>query len=542
MRATNKRLTILTETEQLALYGLPDFNDEQRECFFQVTEEEYQLVISRSSLSAKFHCLLQMAYFKAKESFFDFTWDEVPEDDILFILQYYFPDRLWEPEPITRHEYYEQRKAIKGHFGYQDWSTAQHKAAFIVHLQACVRRDVTLPFILPEALAWLKEQCIIRPGYTTLQLLISQVLQAERQRLSEIIKPYLGEDTKTQLSKLLSTDTSLSELAALKQDAKDFKYRMMQSEIQKLTLLKPLYEQARNVLPQLEVSQQNLRYYASLANYHTVYELRRLQPEQAHLYILCYAWQRYQQLTDNLAEAFCYQGKQFDDTLKLRVKELRQQANQQQERQSKSVGFLLALFADERFADHTPYGQVRKAAFAILDKDKIQALSDQFIKQSHSALQLRWQLFDKEGHRFRKYLRPLFLELDFSSQQETNRWLQAFQLTRQRLQKKQPLPVKNRQLMALIPKRLEPYLLTQDKKGEVQLHAERYEYWVYRQCRKRLLSGELHLDDSTRHRSLERELISSEKQAALVSELTLPRLQTPIHQTLKTLSQELTSL
>lgn len=60
---------------------------------------------------------------------------------------------------------------------------------------------------------------------------------------------------------------------------------MMQSEIQKLSILKPLYEQAKKVLPQLEVSQQNLRYYASLANYHSVYELRRLLPSQAYLSI-----------------------------------------------------------------------------------------------------------------------------------------------------------------------------------------------------------------------------------------------------------------
>jgi hypothetical protein len=30
MRAINKRLTIFSKQEQFALYGLPDFNDEQR--------------------------------------------------------------------------------------------------------------------------------------------------------------------------------------------------------------------------------------------------------------------------------------------------------------------------------------------------------------------------------------------------------------------------------------------------------------------------------------------------------------------------------
>lgn len=126
-----------------------------------------------------------------------------------------------------------------------------------------------------------------------------------------------------------------------------------------MQLLRPLYEQAKKIVPLLKISKQNVQYYASLAHYYNVYELRKLQIEQTCLYLLCYAWQRYQQLTDNLAKAFCYQSKQFDDNLKLRVKELRQQSNQQQEKQSKSVGHLLALFPDERFDDHTPYGQVR---------------------------------------------------------------------------------------------------------------------------------------------------------------------------------------
>jgi hypothetical protein len=33
------------------------------------------------------------------------------------------------------------------------------------------------------------------------------------------------------------------------------------------------------------------------ANFYTVYDLRRMKPERANLYLLCYAWQRFGQLT-----------------------------------------------------------------------------------------------------------------------------------------------------------------------------------------------------------------------------------------------------
>jgi hypothetical protein len=65
----------------------------------------------------------------------------------------------------------------------------------------------------------------------------------------------------------------------------------------------PLYAIAKPLLPSLSLSQLNIAYYASLADYYTIYDLRRLKSGQCHLYLLCYAWQRYRQLSGNLVEA-----------------------------------------------------------------------------------------------------------------------------------------------------------------------------------------------------------------------------------------------
>jgi hypothetical protein len=52
---------------------------------------------------------------------------------------------------------------------------------------------------------------------------------------------------------------------------------MMVLERQKRATLEPLYRLAKSVLPRLSISQQNLDYYASLADYYTIYDLRRLK-------------------------------------------------------------------------------------------------------------------------------------------------------------------------------------------------------------------------------------------------------------------------
>jgi hypothetical protein len=126
-----------------------------------------------------------------------------------------------------------------------------------------------------------------------LQELISETLSAERRRLGGLLDEALDGAAKAALTELLVRDDTLSALAALKQDAKDFGWRQMAQEREKRARLEPLYRIAKTLLPKPAVSQQNLHYYASLANFYTVYDLRRLKPEQTHLYLLCYAWQRY---------------------------------------------------------------------------------------------------------------------------------------------------------------------------------------------------------------------------------------------------------
>jgi len=52
MTAKNERLTVLSDAEQEALYGLPDFDDMQRLEYLALTETELAFTSSRPSLPA----------------------------------------------------------------------------------------------------------------------------------------------------------------------------------------------------------------------------------------------------------------------------------------------------------------------------------------------------------------------------------------------------------------------------------------------------------------------------------------------------------
>jgi hypothetical protein len=65
----NKLLTVLSEAEQYALYGLPDFDNAQRLEYLVLTETELTLAVSRPGFHTQVYCVLQIGYFKAKHAF-----------------------------------------------------------------------------------------------------------------------------------------------------------------------------------------------------------------------------------------------------------------------------------------------------------------------------------------------------------------------------------------------------------------------------------------------------------------------------------------
>ncbi len=192
-------------------------------------------------------------------------------------------------------------------------------------------RDVTATFILTELIVFLNVEKIVRPGYTTLQTIIGDALIAERCRVEQRVEETLDEATRAALDQLIVREDTLSELAAIKQDAKHFGYRMMVLERHKRATLEPFYRLAKALLPKMEISQQNLNYYASLAHYYTIYDLRRLKPGQTYLYLLCYAWQRYQQFSDNLVNALAYHMKRIEDETKADAEKKRSQSQAKQQ-------------------------------------------------------------------------------------------------------------------------------------------------------------------------------------------------------------------
>lgn len=545
MRAHNKRLTLLSEAEKLALYSLPDFDDFQRAEYFALSETELALVLQRNYLGEQIYCLLQIGYFKAKQTFFRFTLERAPAEDLSFILQRYFPDVTLVPKrSVSRYECYSQRDAIIRLFNYRLWSESDC-STYLEQAAQLAKRDVTSTFILSELISNLDTAKIIRPGYTSLQTIIADALAIERQRLEQLINNALDNGTRANLDKLLLHEDTLSELAALKQDAKHFGYGMMTQERHKQETLESLYRIAKILLPTLDISQQNMNYYASLAHYYTVYDLRNLKSGQTYLYLLCYAWQRYRQLNDNLAAALSYHMRKLEDETKLLAERQFFGVLAKKRQESPKVGQLLLLYVDEKFKDTTLFGTVRKQAYKILPKKVLLSTGKRLCEKVPSQMELRWKEIDKVAARCRKNLRPLYMALEFSSTDPIDPWLKALRWMKTVYARQQRLSQRPMSEIpdGTIPKRLRPYLLEMDEEeNAVAVNSDRYEFWIYRQVRKRFDVGDLYLNDSVTHRRFSDELVSIEQKAEVLEQMNIPWLSQPLNSHLDELFAELNEL
>ncbi|EUM08074.1 hypothetical protein L465_03606 [Enterobacter sp. BIDMC 29] len=206
------------------------------------------------------------------------------------------------------------------------------------------------------------------------------------------------------------------------------------------------------------------------------------------------------------------------------------------------MGRLLSLFVDETVDDVTSFGEVRQQAWKIMPRDTLLITAQRMRVKPVSRMARHWEAVDTQMSLIRRNLRPLFCALDFSRLTLDCPWLAALVWVKAIFSGKlqlaqQPLAACP---AATLPRRLHAWLLTTGDDGTpVGLHAGRYEFWLYRQIRKRLESGELYLDDSLQHRHLSDELVSVEEKADILVQIDIPFLRKPIRRQLDELTREL---
>jgi TnpA family transposase len=540
---TPKRLRILGDDEIEALYGRPRFTDDERREYFALSATEKALLEQFHSTPSRLYCLLQLGYFKARSRFFVFDLHEVMED-VRYIQEQYFPGFQGTDVHITKVTRLRQQRFILALYHYRHCS-AQERQHLATKAQQAARVDSKPVYIFRELLHYLATHRIVSPAYSVMQDIIGKALTAEQHRLTALLRHHLGPSETHALKVLLEDAQGLYAITRLKREPRDFSAREMAREIGRRDQIHDLYELAKKLLPHLDISTENIRYYASLVTYYSVFRLKQLDEGIVHLYLLCFVYYRYQKLHDNLLTGMIHHVRRSTDAAQNAAKERVYAYRTEGNENLHKAGHVLKLFTDDRIAESTPFQDVRVQAFAILERQQIDVVAAHLTtKARFDETALQWEHIEALAPQFKRHLRPLLLAVDVAASPGHTPLLDAIHFLQGTFGKGRSLGQAPSQAIPLrfVPATANRYLYAQDGTGHRRLLPDRYEFLVYRLLRNGLEAGDIFCRDSVRFRSFEDDLLDDQRwqeKGKLMTDTSLAILNQPIREHLATLEERL---
>jgi TnpA family transposase len=548
MATESHRLSILSDQEIEDLYGLPKFTDDDRLLYFDLSPAEKAAAGAIKTASVAAFLMVELGYFKAKRQFFSFEAQEV-RDDLRFVVELYFPDRKLEdfklPSRPTRGML---QKTVLDLFQYRDCGPAER-----TELEAKAQRVAMLStqpvYILREMLQQLTIGRIVAPSYTSLQDIVGRVVSGERTRIIGLLAEALTPEVGQRLRSLLEADEQLYDISALKREAKDFTYGELRREVARRDFFEPLHDFAVSFLASAGLSHESSKYYGSLVKFYTVYKLQRMQASSAQLYLLCFAYQRFRQINDNLTDAFIHLVDQYEKQAKSQAEVAMQKALDDALESLKAAGQVLELFVDDSILPEVPFADVRRKAFALLEREQFPIVSDYMKKIAFDKAAFEWAYYGTLSKAFKQNLRHLFAGLEFAGRVENAPLVNAVEFL-QDLFKRDKSPRQTDPAafpIDVIPKHLQRYLyvpLESDRRKKV-LDPDKFEFLVYRMLRNALEAGDVFVQKSTEFRRFEDDLISDDRwrnRDAVLREVNLPILNAPIEDTLAAFHESIEGL
>jgi TnpA family transposase len=178
----------------------------------------------------------------------------------------------------------------------------------------------------------------------------------------------------------------------------------MRHETERATALRPLARVADRLLPHLGISNEGIKYYASLVRYYSIFRLQQLDTHGVYRYLLCFALHRYQRVNDQLLTSFAHKVKQYVDEAKAVGKEQAAAQRLADQHDLPKAGAVLKLFtAEQAAAPTTPFGIVQAQAFTILDRSRLDRVADHLAHATRfDEIALQWVHGDKLALQFKR--------------------------------------------------------------------------------------------------------------------------------------------
>ncbi|MBF0299970.1 MAG: DUF4158 domain-containing protein, partial [Oligoflexia bacterium] len=228
-------------------------------------------------------------------------------DDISYIKKEYFNEIAKTPHQFNQRMRERVQLKILSMYEYK-YCDQKTRNTLLQEGKKLIRILRNPKFIFREMLGFLELNKIILPSYSTLQTIISNIINIEEKRLITITENKVSSNTRKELLGILADNSTLNfhELTFLKKEPKDFAFSQIRNEIKRLNLISKFYPLAASLIPELNISNENIAYYSSLVDYHTVRSLKKIKESLLIINLLCFIFFKTKKIHDNLINCFIY--------------------------------------------------------------------------------------------------------------------------------------------------------------------------------------------------------------------------------------------
>jgi len=507
------RIILLSNAEIDELYSLPNFNKKDKETFFALSNSDYKLLDQYRTQKLKLYFILQLGYFRATQQFYNFKFDDVVDDVSYLINKYFNPSKSTLNNKPHRKSIKDQQNIILNLYDYIDWSTSL-EPQLMEHLLELIRYYPKGSNALRELFKYFQSKSIIIPKYRTLQDIFSKAFSLEEARLNNIISS-IPANIKKQLQEVANNSETVKQLSIIRCDQKDFKYTAVTLEIKKALEIAELYQFCKSFIPQLGISKNSIRYYAELVENYYASRLRKMNELQQQLYLICFLYNRYQQIMDNLIATFQYHMSSILEGAK-------EYANNEALKYSSNIAldfpklakFLKWFPSKEKDGAEITYPELTKEAYAILPKAQFELIAAFIEGKTFDKTKAKWEFYTKSFASFSRYLRPVMLTVGFELSNQNNHLDELITYLKNHYSKgKHPGSLKlktsdtHNRLMSIIKSR-SPYL--QSNTDAEYIDPYRFEFYVYWKMNNYITKGRLVCNDSISYADLNNDLISDD--------------------------------
>lgn len=530
MQNKKKRIKILTNNEINELYQIPSFNSAEREEYFSLDKDLRRRVNAISKIESRIYMILLIGYFRYKPVAPDIS-EQNAKKDIKHIVQQYYPKVNHEVYlNISKRTKSRLINSMLSTLGFRQLTPAL-KDSLIIRLKDVATICMDPKYVFDELLAFLGQNRVALPGYSTIQDLISEALNYERVRVSNILANQMTGATAEKLKSILHDDGKLNEIRGYSGCAKNFSPSEIDRELCTHNTISEVYYEVKELINRLEISQGNMSYYATIVKHSSVFSLKRHPKWQGILYLCCYLYFRYREINDKIITAFRYLIKKHSEASVLSAKNRITEEIDLVNKKMKFASDIFNCFIDKNLEDTIPFGEVRKKVFSLIPEGDLQLVSQFFDKKKIDAAEYQWQYIDSNHHKVANSIRKLFMAIDIIYDKEQSAIGKQIKTTREELKDKKILGSADQRIIRPVERN---YIVNEGK-----VNVERFEFHMYTMVSNLLENGRIYASESEKNKRLEDDLIDadtwSKDRLRLIKNTGLARLTTPIDETLSAL-------